>query len=177
MKKIFVVLILGFMLSGCSTNWYIQKAKVKCPECFELDTTINQVVFTLDTIIKIDTNILVLLPRDTVRITKLIPKTSKTQYIKKKNGIITVEVFINKDKINIVSFLDSALWYKYQDEILIKDAIIHDLKTVTVKQNVIIKKQKKTLKDYLKWIKAGIIILIVLLLFGIGYKFYKWIKK
>lgn len=177
MKQFFIILILGFMLSGCSTNWYIQKAKLKCPECFELDTTISQTVFTLDTIIKIDTNILILLPRDTVKIIKLIPKTNEVQYIKKKNGIITVEVFINKDKVNIISFLDSAIWYKYRDEIIIKDAIIHDLKTVTVKQNIIIKDQKKTLKDYLKWIKGGVIILIVLFVFGIAFKFYKWIKK
>ena len=98
--KRFSLFILVLIFSGCSSTYHVNKAREKCPECFELDTTITEVVFKKDTIIKIDTNILVLLPRDTVKITKVIPKYVTFEPITRKNGIITVEVFVNKGELN-----------------------------------------------------------------------------
>lgn len=182
MKQIIRFIIIGLILSGCSSSYHIKKAKQKCPECFKTDTTINEIVFKLDTIIKIDTNILVFLPTDTARIDtvikKLKPYSFKPIYV--KNGIINVKVSMTRGVLKVSSHIDSAIWYRYRDEILIKDAIIHDLKTVTVKQNITIKEQKsfiQRLKTNAKWFKYIIVGIISLIIIGLGFKFYKWINK
>ncbi len=183
MKNIFfIVVILGLILSGCSASFHVRKAKQKCPECFKLDTTINEVVIKKDTIIKIDTNITILLPRDTASIDttikKLKPYSFKPIYI--ENGIINVEVSMNFGNLIVNSWLDSTMVYRYQDSIRIKDAIIINLREVMINQNIIIKNQKgliERLKSNKKTIVSVLIGLIVILIIGIIIKFIRWIKK
>lgn len=157
MRSFFIIFIFGLSLVGCKSSWYIEKAKEKCPECFELDTSIQEIVFKLDTTINIDTTFLIYLPTDTVRIEKLIPKNVKLEPVYEKNGIINVEVSANNGKLEILSYLDSTMWYRLQDSIKIKNAIIKRNKTIIYKQNIVIK-ENETFKGRLKyWVKIGII--------------------
>lgn len=180
MKKIVLGLILGLVISGCSSSWHIQKAKKICPECFDMDTTIKEIVFKLDTVIHLDTNILVLLPRDTVKIEKLIPINRNFKKIIKKQGIITTEVEAIKGMLRINSYLDSSFIYNLQTEIRVKDAIIKELREVKIKQTVTIEKQKTELKWYQKaysWLRYALMFIAALLFVAIIIKVIKWIKK
>ena len=182
MKKYFFILILGLIISGCSSSYHIKKAKNICPECFKQDTSITELVFKRDTIIKIDTNILVLLPRDTVfidtTIRKLKPYSFKPIYA--KNGIINVKVFMTRGVLKVTSHLDSAMIYRFQDSIRVKDAIISNLKEVTIEQSIVIKDKKtliQRLKSNQKTLINTLIGVIILISVGIIIKFIKWIKK
>ena len=175
----FCIIILVFILSGCSTSFHIKKAQEKCPECFELDTTITYLVFKLDTVIRIDSTFLILLPRDTVKIDTVIRKLKPYSFkpIYDKNGIINVEVSMIRGALKIRSYLDSAMLYRLQDSIRIKDAIITNLTEVTIKQGIIIK-EKKTLIERLKSnIQYGFIVLFVIACLFMSYKIYKFFKK
>jgi hypothetical protein len=165
---------------GCSSSWHVRKAKEKCPECFTSDTTINEVVFRLDTVINIDTTIKVILPRDTVRIEKLIPKNVYFEPIYQKNGIINVEVFIEKGELNIVSYLDSAMLYDIEMEIEVKDSIIIHQSIIIDNQYNDIQKKDKWIDKAKKWGKIAIIIIgliISLLIVVIIIRIIKWGKK
>ena len=103
-----------------------------------------------------------------------LPKKKK---IVKKQGIITTEVEAIKGMLKVNSYLDSSFIYNLQTEIRIKDAIITNLKEVTTEQSITIKNQKsliKQLKSNLKWI---IIVVLSILIIGVGWKFWKWVKK
>ena len=181
-NSIFIIVILGLVLSGCSASFHVRKAKLKCPECFELDTTINEIVIKKDTVIYLDTNITILLPRDTASIDttikKLKPYSFKPIYV--ENGVINMEISMNYGNLIVNSWLDSTMVYRYQDSILIKDAIISNLREVIVEQGIVIK-EKKTLierfKSNLKTIKFVLIGLVLVIIIGIVIKFIRWIKK
>jgi len=182
MKKLTFYLIAILFLSSCSATWHVNRAKKIDPLCFKYDTTINEIVFKLDTVIKIDTTILVLLPRDTVRIDTVIKELKRYSFkpIYAKNGIITAKVSMNNGILHVSSYLDSTIWYHYKDEILIRDALITKLKTINTKQTITIQKQDKSLKWYQKVLNIGKYVLIgvvALLLIAIVIKLIKWIKK
>jgi hypothetical protein len=174
------IIILSLLLSGCSATWHIQKAVQKKPNILKTDTIVKNITTKRDTTILLDTNITVLLPRDTVRIERILSKYVTLDPIKEKNGIITVEACINNGKLNILSYLDSTMIYRYKDSLLIKDAIISNLREITVEQGVIIE-EKELLIDRLKnnalRLKYIIMIVIILIILGLGFKFYRWINK
>ena len=181
MKRIsFIIIVLIF--SGCSTTWHVNKVRDKCPECFDLDTTITELVFKRDTVIKLDTNILVFLPEDTVfidtTIKKLKPYSFKPIYA--KNGIINIEASMKRGVLKLKSYLDSTMIYHLEAEILVRDALITEQRTIMTNQTITIEKQENELKWYQKWLRIGKFVLIglaVLLIVGIGYKIYKVFYK
>jgi len=178
MNRFFIIIILGLILSGCSTNWYIGKAKKKCPDCFNLDTTINEIVFKLDTTIKLDTFIWIKLPADTIKIDSIIFRDIKPSFPKiiKKNGIITTEISMLKGELKVKSYLEDSLYYHLKDSIRIKDALIYKLKTINIKQNITIKEQKNKYDNTIKWLKLIGILIIIMFLTGLLIKWSKWTK-
>jgi hypothetical protein len=174
-NKIFIVLVLGLMLSGCSSSWHIKKARKICPECFEMDTTITELVIKKDTIIRLDTLILVALPPDTIKIDSLIFKTLKPNIkpFTKKEGIITTKVEMIRGRLFVTSFLDSTYLYRLRESIRIKDAQITILKKESVKQTVIIEKQNKLIK----WVKIVSVWLICSIVVAASIKLCMWVCK
>lgn len=173
-SKFFIVLILGLILGGCSVSkramWHVKKAEQLDPSIFKLDTIINKsIIVKLDTVIKLDTNINVILPRDTVKIEKLIPVNRNFNKVVKKQGIITTEAEAIKGMLYINSYLDSSFIYNLQTEITIKDAKIKELNTIVRQKTVIIEKQI----SWLKWLKIALIILIGLILLTLIIKIVK----
>lgn len=182
MKKLIVILILGSILSGCSASWYLKKAEKKCPECFERDTTINNNIIKKDTIIYIDSTFLIYLPTDTIRIS--IPfedlNSLNTDTIKSNDGIINTEITVSDGAVHIMNNLDSAIIYRLQDSILIKDAIISNQKEVIIEQGITIEKErtlKERFKSAKKWLLYIIYGIVILICFGLILKFVRWIKK
>lgn len=179
MKNLTFYLIVIILFSSCSGTWHLNRAKYKSPELFteKIDTIIN--LTRLDTTIFLDTLINVILPRDTVKIDSLVFKTLKPSFnvITKKNGIITENIWMNKGRLYSETYLDSALWYQYQDSIRVKDAKIYELRTINTKQTVTIKNQETKLKTFLNWIKWIGISLGVLIVLAVLYKLYKWIRR
>lgn len=179
MKKIAIYFVIILLISGCSASWHIKRAEWKEPELFnkKVDTVIN--ITKRDTTIYLDTLISVILPRDTVFIDTFLKKLKPYSFkpIYAKNGIINVKASMTKGVLNLSSYLDSALLYQFNDSIRIKNAIISNLTEVTSEQDIIIRSQKtliEGLKSNFKWI---LIAVVVIFLLGIGFKFYKWIKK
>lgn len=79
--------------------------------------------------------------------------------------------------LHLVSSLDSAMIIRLKKDILIRDAIITNSKEIISEQSITIKNQKtliESLKSNLKWI---IVVVLVIFILGVGYKFYKWVKK
>jgi hypothetical protein len=178
MNRFFIIIILGSILSGCSANWHIQKAKKKCPDCFNLDTTINEVVFKLDTIIKLDTFIWIKLPTDTIKIDSIVFKEIKPSFSKitKKNGIITTEVSMLKGELKVKSYLEDSIYYHYKDSVRIKNALIYELKTINIKQGITIQEQENKYNNIVKWLKLIGAIIISMFIIGLLIKWSKWIK-
>jgi hypothetical protein len=176
MKKHFIVLILGLVLSGCSTSWHIKKAEQKCPECFEssLDTIIN--IIKKDTIIKIDTTILLdfsdyieidepIKIRDTI--VKLKPFISDV-ITKTKEGVI-VKIWVKNNRILANIDIDTSLRFHYKQQLRLKDALIQRHVEVIREKNTIIKEKTK----FLDWFKLGLILLGVLVLTYILIRIFK----
>ncbi len=182
MRRLLFVFLLGLVLSGCSTTWHINKARDRCPECFTQDTTITEIVVKRDTVIRIDTNIIILLPRDTAKIDTMIKKLRPYSFkpVYAKNGVINVEVSMTRGTLSVISHLDSTFIYRYRDSIRIRNAIISNLRTVTTEQNIIIQKEKKakerfkSLLLYAKYVIVGLLLFIVVIIIM---KLIKWLKK
>ena len=183
MKKIIILIIgLSFLFSGCSTSWLVKKAKKRCPECFKQDTTINSITTKKDTIIHLDTLISIILPRDTVTIDTTINKLKPYSFkrIHAKNGIINVDVWMNKGTLHVSSFLDSAMLYQFNDSIRIKNAIITNLKETVINQEIIIEDEKSSkirFKELFQYSKYIIAFLLLIFLIGLIIKYIKWVKK
>lgn len=164
MKKILKFVLIALLLNSCSASWHIKKAKEKQPELFKADTTIETIIQKLDTVIYLDTNIIVQLPRDTVKIEKLIPISRNFDKVTKRQGIITTEVEAIKGMLKVNSYLDSSFIYRLQDSIRIKNAKITKLQKVSINQEITIQ-QQRTLIDWLKIILFSILGLIVIVIF------------
>lgn len=175
MKNLTFYLIVIILFSSCSANWHIRKAKTKCPECFKQDTVINETqIIKLDTTIYLDTNINVILPRDTVKIEKQIPKFINYSFNKiiKTQGIITTEAELKNGNLEIISYLDSSFVYRLQDSIRLEKAKTIKLSKIVIEKDVIIEKQT----SWIKWLKIGIIGLVIIIVLGIGFKILKLFK-
>lgn len=175
-KGILILLILILNVS-CSSQWWVKKAMEKAPESFKTDSVVTTEIIKEDTTIYVDVPILVQLPKDTVEIIKKLPcKIKPIDDIYQKNGIIHMKIGIRNNAIHAKSWLDSAIWYQYQDSILLKDAIITSKKTIIKEQAVIISEKDKKLTI---WQKIGIIGICLggLLIVGIVIKIIRWIKN
>lgn len=178
----FIIVSLGLIFGGCSSSWHIKKAMKKDPESFKRDTIINRTTIKKDTTIILDTTILVLLPRDTAKvyipIEKLKPRSFKP--IHSENGIINVDVWMTKDKLHISSYLDSTMIYELEAEIQLKDALIYSYEQQIINNEITITEQKgliERLKSTFKWLKYVLLVVVILIIVGISYKFIKWLKK
>ena len=176
MKNLTIIIVL-VILSSCSASWHVKRAKWKDPSLFEVKTETIINITKRDTLIRLDTLISIVLPRDTVTIEKLIPINRNFEKIVKKQGIITTEIEAVKGLLKVNSYLDSSFIYNLQTEIRIKNAIITNLKQVTKEQTITIEKQKSLIEGFksnLKWI---LIVVCSVLVLGVGWKFWKWVSK
>ena len=183
MKKLTYLILLLF-LSSCSASFHVRKAKQKCPECFKLDTTITETIIRLDTIIHIDTTFIIDF-NESLDISE--PITIKTEPVKfnnfssdtviKTNKGIEAKIWIKNGRINAEITTDTTLTLIYKDSVLLKDAIIRELRTVNINQGITIKETESRIKTIIKWVKITGLIIVILILFGLVLKYIKWIKR
>jgi len=187
MKKIIFVLFLVFILSGCSTTWYINKAEKICPECFKQDTNIINKITKRDTVIYVDSTFLIPF-NDSLNVNEPIKYKDSIIYIKDFNSDtiiktkdgIEAKIWIKDSSINATFKIDSTLEYQLKDTIRIKDAIINNLREVVIYKGIIIEEQEKELKWYEKVLNIGKFVMIglsILIVVAIIIKIVKWIKK
>ena len=160
MRLFFIVVIFGLISSGCSSAWYIKKARQKCPECFE--TTIVK----KDTTIKIDTTFYIdfadYIELDTAPVIKYDTiYQNNVQYLQpsfdtiiKANEGLTAKIWLKKGRLGAKFDIDSTLIYRLQDSIKILQKTEHKTEII----------QKETnFKQY--FIYIAIILGLVLLIF------------
>jgi len=179
MKNLTFYLIVILLFSSCSASWHVKRAEWKQPDIFKSKTdTIIKIEYS-DLLVKLDTIINVILPRDTVKIDSLVFRTLRPSFDKivKKNGIITANVWMVKGRLNVETYLDSAMIYLLQTKIRVKDAKIKELKIINNENTVTIEKQSTKIKTFLIWLKWIGIAVGSLVVLVIIYKIYKWIKR
>lgn len=159
MRVFFIIIVLG-LLSGCSSGWYIKKARQKCPECFETSIVIK------DTIIKIDTTFLLdfsdyvevdtmpVIKYDTILKNKVHYLQPSFDTIIKVNDGLTAKIWMKKGRLGANFKVDSGLIYRLQDSIKILQKTEHKTEII---------QKEAGIKQY--FIYIGVILVLILLIF------------
>jgi len=160
MRLFFIVVIFGLISSGCSSAWYIKKARQKCPECFE--TTIVK----KDTTIKIDTTFYIdfadYIELDTTPVIKYDTiYQNNVQYLQPSfdtiidvSENITAKIWMINGRLGFKFDVASTLPYHLQDSIKIPQKTEHKTEIIQKETNI---------KQY--FIYIAIILGLVLLIF------------
>ncbi|MDA3778802.1 MAG: hypothetical protein PF487_00980 [Bacteroidales bacterium] len=157
MRKIGIILLLFIISSSCSTSYYVNKAKDKCPECFKQDTTITNKVIRSDTIIRLDTSFFVKVKTDTIE-KKINIKNNLDTITEKKDGM-NLKIWINDGILGYKFWFDDNIEVQLNKEIKIKDAKITKLRTININKGITINEQKSKLEKAFLFIRYGLIIL------------------
>jgi hypothetical protein len=121
MRLFFIVVIFGLISSGCSSAWYIKKARQKCPECFQTikkDTTIvidTTFMIEISDYIEIDTA--PIFKYDTIIINNIQYLQPSFDTIIDVNEGLTAKIWLEKGRLGSRFDIDSSLIFQLQDSI------------------------------------------------------------
>lgn len=160
MKRVFfIIVIFGLICSGCSSAWYIKKARQKCPECFQTikkDTTIViDTTFTIEISDYIEIDTAPVFKYDTIIINNIKYLQPSFDTIFNVNEGLTAKIWLEKGRLGSRFDIDSSLIFQLQDSIKVLQKIEH--------KTEIIEKESKGFERY--FIYTIIILILILLIF------------